>query len=185
MRVISYIRLSSETQIDNQSANNQKEVNTLEINKLKESKDISPHTQPEVIDDSGISGLLEFKDRKFGKELLQLKEGDYIFASNIDRLARDNRIFENFIYVPYFGGRCIKLPPILPIEDCKTTPDSLLNMLGDQLSFYIGYKIAEKIPEKKLPYLPSYSLIILPILPLILSLITTNIIGYLPEYEEK
>ena len=28
--------------------------------------------------------------------------------------------FENFIYVPYFGGRCIKLPPILPIEDCKT-----------------------------------------------------------------
>ena len=93
--------------------------------------------------------------------------------------------FENFIYVPYFGGRCIKLPPILPIEDCKTTPDSLLNMLGDQLSFYIGYKIAEKIPEKKLPYLPSYSLIILPILPLILSLITTNIIGYLPEYEEK
>lgn len=98
MRVISYIRLSSETQIDNQSANNQKEVNTLEINKLKESKDISPHTQPEVIDDSGISGLLEFKDRKFGKELLQLKEGDYIFASNIDRLARDNRIFENFIY---------------------------------------------------------------------------------------
>ena len=98
MRVISYIRLSSETQIDNQSANNQKEVNTLEINKLKESKDISPHTQPEVIDDSGISGLLEFKDRKFGKELLQLIEGDYIFASNIDRLARDNRIFENFIY---------------------------------------------------------------------------------------
>ena len=93
--------------------------------------------------------------------------------------------FENFIYVPYFGGRCIKLPPILPIEDCKTNPDSILNMLGDQLSFYIGYKIAEKIPEKKLPYLPSYSLIILPILPLILSLITTNIIGYLPEYEEK
>ena len=41
MRVISYIRLSSETQIDNQSANNQKEVNTLEINMLKEWKDIS------------------------------------------------------------------------------------------------------------------------------------------------
>ena len=93
--------------------------------------------------------------------------------------------FENFIYVRYFGGRCIKLPPILPIEDCKTTPDSLLNMLGDQLSFYIGYKIAEKIPEKKLPYLPSYSLILLPIIPLLLSLITTNIIGYLPKYEVK
>ena len=75
MRVISYIRLSSETQIDNQSANNQKEVNTLEINKLKESKDISPHTQPEVIDDSGISGLLEFKDRKFGKNYYSLKKG--------------------------------------------------------------------------------------------------------------
>lgn len=93
--------------------------------------------------------------------------------------------FENFIYVPHFGGRCINLPPILPIEDCKTNPDSILNMLGDQLSFYIGYKIAEKIPEKKLPYLPSYSLILLPIIPLLLSLITTNIIGYLPKYEVK
>ena len=93
--------------------------------------------------------------------------------------------FENFIYVPYFGGRCIKLPPILPIEDCKTNPDSILNMFGDQLSFYIGYKIAEKIHEKNLPYLPSYSLITLPIIPLLLSLITTNIIGYLPKYEVK
>ena len=93
--------------------------------------------------------------------------------------------FENFIYVPYFGGRCIKLPPILPIEDCKTYPDSILNIFGDQLSFYIGYKIAEKIPEKKLPYLSNYSLILLPIIPLLLSLITTNIIGYLPKYEVK
>ena len=93
--------------------------------------------------------------------------------------------FENFIYVPYFGGRCIKIPPILPIEDCKTNPDSILNIFGDQLSFYIGYKIAEKIPEKKLPYLPSYTLILLPIIPLLLSLITTNIIGYLPKYEVK
>ena len=93
--------------------------------------------------------------------------------------------FENFIFVPYFGGRCIKLLPILPIEDCKTNPDSILNILGDQLSFYIGYKIAEKIPEKKLPYLPSYTLILLPIIPLLLSLITTNIIGYLPKYEVK
>ena len=58
-------------------------------------------------------------------------------------------------------------------------------MLGDQLSFYIGYKIAEKIPEKKLPYLSSYTLILLPIIPLLLSLITTNIIGYLPKYEVK
>jgi len=98
MKVISYIRLSSETQIDNQSADNQKEVNNLEINKLKETKDINHNVQTEVVDDSGISGLLEFKDRKYGKQLLELKEGDYIFASNIDRLARDNRIFENFIY---------------------------------------------------------------------------------------
>ena len=98
MRIISYIRLSSETQIDNQSANNQKEVNTLEINKLKESGDIKHNIQTEVIDDSGISGLLDFKDRKYGKQLLELKAEDYIFASNIDRLARDNRIFENFIY---------------------------------------------------------------------------------------
>ena len=93
--------------------------------------------------------------------------------------------FENFIYVPYFGGRCIKLDPILPIEDCKTVSDRALNILGDQISFYIGYKIAEKIPEKNIPYLPGYSLILLPLLPLLLSLITTNIIGHLPKYEVK
>ncbi len=98
MRVISYIRLSSETQIDNQSAENQKQINIIEIDKLKESGEINAHSQPELIDDSGVSGLLEFKDRKFGKELLNLKENDYIFTSNIDRLARDNRIFENFIH---------------------------------------------------------------------------------------
>jgi hypothetical protein len=98
MRVISYIRLSSETQIDNQSAENQKQINIIEINKLKELDKIDSHIQPELIDDSGVSGLLEFKDRKFGKELLNLKENDYIFTSNIDRLARDNRIFENLIH---------------------------------------------------------------------------------------
>ena len=89
MKVISYIRLSSETQIDNQSAENQKQINIIEIDKLKESGEINAHSQPELIDDSGVSGLLEFKDRKFGKELLNLKENDYIFTSNIDRLARE------------------------------------------------------------------------------------------------
>ena len=102
MKVISYIRLSSETQIDNQSAENQKQINIIEIDKLKESGEINAHSQPELIDDSGVSGLLEFKDRKFGKELLNLKENDYIFTSNIDRLARDNRIFGcHASYLPF------------------------------------------------------------------------------------
>ena len=118
----------------------------------------------------------------FGGMILQ-RMGLSVVVANIFHVFFE--FFENFIYVPYFGGRCIKLPPILPIEDCKTNPDSILNMFGDQLSFYIGYKIAEKIPEKNISYLPSYSLITLPIIPLLLSLITTNIIGYLPKYEVK
>tara|TARA_B100000427_G_scaffold124386_2_gene103505 strand:+ start:149 stop:913 length:765 start_codon:yes stop_codon:yes gene_type:complete len=98
MRVINYIRLSSESQIDNQSAQIQHETNEHEIERLKESGDINPHIKSEKIDDSGVSGLLDFQDRKFGKELLNLKEGDYIFISHVDRLSRDNRIYANFVH---------------------------------------------------------------------------------------
>ena len=44
-------------------------------------------------------------------------------------------LFENFFYVPYCKGRCISIPYILPITDCKTKPDSLINMISDQIFF--------------------------------------------------
>ena len=38
-------------------------------------------------------------------------------------------IFENYIYVPYFGGRCIRIEYLLPIMDCKTIPDTTKNII--------------------------------------------------------
>jgi len=98
MRVINYIRLSSESQIDNQSAQIQYETNEHEIARYKDLGFINKHTQSEKVDDSGVSGLLPLEDRKFGKELLNLKENDFIFASHVDRLSRDNMVYANFIH---------------------------------------------------------------------------------------
>ena len=92
-------------------------------------------------------------------------------------------LFENYIYVPYFKGRCISIPYILPIVDCKTKPDSLINMISDQIFFMLGFEFAKKISIKYIPMLPNYFILFIPILPLILSLITTNIIGKTPKYE--
>ena len=39
-------------------------------------------------------------------------------------------IFENYIYVPYFGGRCIRIEYLLPIPDCKTIPDTKKNIIA-------------------------------------------------------
>ena len=94
-------------------------------------------------------------------------------------------LFENYIYVPYFGGRCISIPYILPITDCKTKPDSLINMVSDQIFFMIGFEFAKLINIKYIPMLPNYFIWFIPILPSILSLITTNIIGKTPKYEMK
>ena len=91
-------------------------------------------------------------------------------------------LLENYIWVPYFGGRCIN-HYIFPIVDCKTKADTIQNMIGDQISFMIGYEFAELIDEKHIPMLPKYFRIFIPILPLLLSLITTNMIGKTPEYE--
>ena len=92
-------------------------------------------------------------------------------------------LFENYIYIPYFGGRCINIKYILPIEDCKTYPDTFTNMLGDQLCFMLGYELVKKI--KYIPMLPKYSIYFIPIIPTLFSLITTNILGYTPKYEIK
>ena len=94
-------------------------------------------------------------------------------------------LFENFFYVPYCKGRCISIPYILPIVDCKTKPDSLTNMISDQIFFMLGYEFAKKISIKYIPMLPDYFKLSIPLLPLILSLITTNIIGKTPKYETK
>ena len=94
-------------------------------------------------------------------------------------------LFENFFYVPYCKGRCISIPYILPIVDCKTKPDSLINMISDQIFFMLGYEFAKKISIKYIPMLPYYFKLSIPLLPLILSLITTNIIGKTPKYEMK
>lgn len=93
-------------------------------------------------------------------------------------------IFENYIYVPYFGGRCINIKYILPIIDCKTVPDTTQNIISDQIFFMLGFEFSNllKYPNLKLP---KYTWILIPILPLLLSLITTNIVGYLPTYEFK
>ena len=92
-------------------------------------------------------------------------------------------VFE--IYENTIGWRCFNLSPLLKVKDCKTKPDTYQNIIVDQLSFFLGFKIAEKIPKENLPYLPKYSLLLLPIIPFLLSLITTNIIGYVPKYEVK
>lgn len=92
-------------------------------------------------------------------------------------------IFENKFYIKHFGGRCIKIKHLLPINDCKTVSDTNINIIGDQFFFIIGYLIMTKISEKTVPYLPKISLLSLPFIPLILSLITTNIIGKTPKYE--
>ena len=47
-------------------------------------------------------------------------------------------MIENYILVPLQKRGCISLPPILPIKDCKSEPDTKINILGDQLSFIIG-----------------------------------------------
>tara|TARA_B100000963_G_C22557676_1_gene639776 strand:+ start:299 stop:712 length:414 start_codon:yes stop_codon:yes gene_type:complete len=93
-------------------------------------------------------------------------------------------IFENYIYVPYFGGRCIRIEYLLPIMDCKTVPDTTKNILGDQVCFMLGYEFSNLLKYPKLK-LSKYSWILIPILPLILSMITTNIIGKTPSYEFK
>jgi hypothetical protein len=94
-------------------------------------------------------------------------------------------IFENYYWVQK-SGYCIKLPPILKLEDCKTKPDSVKNIIGDTISFMLGYIFSIYFIKKA--YLKNINLylkviIITLIVPLGYSLITTNLLGYLPEYE--
>ena len=81
-------------------------------------------------------------------------------------------ILENSIYLK----RCFHIPYILPIVDCKNIPDSLKNMIGDQICFMIGYEFAKYIHIKYIPMFPKYSILSLLILPSIGSSIVTNLI---------
>jgi hypothetical protein len=95
-------------------------------------------------------------------------------------------IFENYFWVQQ-GGYCIKLP-ILKLKDCKTKPDTIQNIIGDTISFALGYILSIYFIKKR--YLENIHIfikliIITIIVPLGYSLITTNIIGYLPKYEHE
>ena len=40
-------------------------------------------------------------------------------------------MIENYILVPLQKRGCIRLPPILPIKDCKVEPDTKINILDN------------------------------------------------------
>lgn len=93
-------------------------------------------------------------------------------------------IFTNYFLVKK-GGYCIKIP-FLKIADCKTKPDSIKNIIGDTISFALGFIIAQFIiKEPKFKNINIYIklIIILFIIPIGYSTLTTNILGYLPDYE--
>jgi len=95
-------------------------------------------------------------------------------------------LFENYYWI-HQGGYCIKLP-FLTQRDCKTKADSIMNIIGDTIFFMIGFLIGQFAIRK--PYAASLHIalklfIIGIIVPLGYSLITTNIIGYLPTYEHE
>ena len=98
MRLISYIRVSSDSQTDNQSPLVQREINERTLMLLQEKEELPTNIPLETISDLGVSGFLEFKDRSFGKQLEHLEENDVIFVAGVDRLARDNRILEDFLF---------------------------------------------------------------------------------------
>ena len=85
-----------------------------------------------------------------------------------------HELFENIEEVVRIR-RCISIPYILPVVDCKTEPDSVVNMISDQIFFMLGFEVANIISLKYIPVLPKYSRIFIPILALILSLMTVNI----------
>lgn len=90
-------------------------------------------------------------------------------------------LFENYYWVPFHGGRCFGIS-FLPVVDCKNIPDSITNILGDQLSFALGHLASKKYLADKY-YLPTWTRVFIPLLPLILSLIFTNILGINPKVE--
>lgn len=100
-------------------------------------------------------------------------------------------IFENYIWIDRenkTGGYCIKTP-FFPIEDCKTKPDSIINIIGDTICFVFGFVILELVKPGWVPFKNWHwfikLLIIGFVVPIGYSLVTTNIIGYLPTYEHQ
>lgn len=95
-------------------------------------------------------------------------------------------LFENYFWVNK-GGYCIKLPFMIQ-QDCKTKPDSIQNIIGDTVFFILGFLIGLYLIKKS--YLQNIHffiklMIIGLIVPLGYSVLTTNIIGYLPKFEHE
>lgn len=95
-------------------------------------------------------------------------------------------IFENYFWVNK-GGYCIKLP-FMRQKDCKTKPDSIQNIIGDTIFFILGFLIGLYLIKK--PYLENIHffiklMIIGLVVPLGYSVLTTNIVGYLPKFEHE
>ena len=108
---------------------------------------------------TGSSGFL-------GSKLCELLgDGDHIVTA-ID-IAPPSKKFSSINYV------------VSAVEDYLNTN---INILSDQLFFIVGYLISSNISLKTIPYLSGIYILILPFLSLILSLLTTNLIGYLPKY---
>lgn len=100
-------------------------------------------------------------------------------------------IFENYIWIDReneTGGYCIKTL-LFPIEDCKTKPDSVMNIIGDTICFIFGFAILKCLKPGWTPFKNWHWIIKLLIIgfivPIGYSLVTTNIIGYLPTYEHQ
>lgn len=73
-------------------------------------------------------------------------------------------------------------------KDCKTKPDTVTNIFGDTVFFIVGYLIGKYLIH--IQYLSWFHwvvklVIICIIVPLGYSLLTTNILGYLPAYEHE
>ena len=92
-------------------------------------------------------------------------------------------MFENYIYALVAPHACIHVKYILPIPDCKTKADTIQNIVGDMFFYILGYEFAKMISTKHIPMLPKSFIYLIPIGPLLLSLISTNIIGKTPDYE--
>lgn len=84
-------------------------------------------------------------------------------------------LFVNYFLLPVFGGIRIKLPYVT-LPEIKNLPDSTINSIGDQLTFILGFLIGRHCLSNKY-YLPKWTIVFIPLVPIVLSFTFTQIIG--------